>query len=238
MVLPDKIEPWVQPSASAARVDPALRYGQTVRAVAAEGAQGWMRVEKSGGEAVYLPEAYLVRYTPEPKGDLAVGSEKVDRDTPLSLKYKPSDLVEVAKRWHYHADARHRLRREAARALERMLGDAKKAGVHLRIASSYRSPMQQRFVYLRKLKKAGLGQKTIAKPGHSEHQLGTAVDITGLDPKTAMKESFGDTDEGRWLEANAPRYGFRLSYPRGSEARTGYRYEPWHIRYMGTPNGK
>jgi D-alanyl-D-alanine carboxypeptidase len=75
----------------------------------------------------------------------------------------------------------------------------------------------------------------VADPCHSEHQLGVAVDVAAARDPTNLEQSFGDTPEGRWLAANAPAYGFVISYPKGKEAVTGYVYEPWHVRYVGLP---
>lgn len=233
VVLPDSVRPLCFPRPDAQAVGKPLHYGDRVRGGLIDtppGATSWLAID---GEAGYLPAAWVVLYMPLPEADLPVGKEKVDRVFPLSLDYKPSDLVEVPKRWHYHAQARHRLRRSAARAAVRMFEAARTDGVRLRVASTYRSAAQQRFLYLRKIARAGFDQNMVAKPGHSEHQLGTALDVTGLDPATALKQRFADTPEGRWLEANASRFGFRFSYPRDSEARTGYGFEPWHVRYMG-----
>jgi D-alanyl-D-alanine carboxypeptidase len=72
-----------------------------------------------------------------------------------------------------------------------------------------------------------------ASPGHSEHQLGTAVD---LNCKRCAAFDRNDEDNlalWKYLEENAHRFGFVISYPRDMEARTGYLYEPWHIRYIG-----
>lgn len=69
-----------------------------------------------------------------------------------------------------------------------------------------------------------------ARPGHSEHQLGTTIDIkcSGCSDWGADNQPAYD-----WIEANAHEYGFAISYPRDSEALTGYTYEPWHIRWIG-----
>ncbi|MEK7105779.1 MAG: M15 family metallopeptidase, partial [Patescibacteria group bacterium] len=76
--------------------------------------------------------------------------------------------------------------------------------------------------------------KLIAKPGHSEHQLGIAVDFTSPSiGNVSATGKFGDTLESKWLEENASKYGFILSYPKGKEEITGYLYEPWHYRYVG-----
>ncbi len=71
-----------------------------------------------------------------------------------------------------------------------------------------------------------------AKPGESEHQTGLAMDITSLN------QSYGNTAEGRWLAENCHKYGFIIRYPKGKDEITGYMYEPWHIRYLGTSTAK
>ncbi len=72
----------------------------------------------------------------------------------------------------------------------------------------------------------------MARPGHSEHQLGTTLDITsqGL---TDVDQSWGATPIGQWIATNAYHYGFILSYPQDAQSRTCYDYEPWHLRYVG-----
>jgi LAS superfamily LD-carboxypeptidase LdcB len=70
--------------------------------------------------------------------------------------------------------------------------------------------------------------KVSARPGHSEHQTGMAVDINDLE------QTFENTVEGRWLSLNAWKFGFILRYPKGRESITGYDYEPWHFRYLGS----
>lgn len=71
-----------------------------------------------------------------------------------------------------------------------------------------------------------------AKAGQSEHQLGFAMDLVSSN-MGYLSESFGTTDEGKWLAANAHTYGFIIRYPKGKEDITGYPYEPWHVRYVG-----
>ncbi len=74
-----------------------------------------------------------------------------------------------------------------------------------------------------------------ARPGHSEHQLGTAIDFRSADDATPpwQLDDFADTDAGGWLRDHAWEYGFVLSYPKGASAETCYAYEPWHYRYVG-----
>jgi hypothetical protein len=71
-----------------------------------------------------------------------------------------------------------------------------------------------------------------ARPGHSEHQLGTTVDVSSASAAYAL-EGFEGTPEAEWVATNSWRFGFIVSYPEGKEEVTGYAYEPWHIRYVG-----
>ena len=71
-----------------------------------------------------------------------------------------------------------------------------------------------------------------ARPGTSEHQTGLAMDVGWID------DSYGDTPSGKWLAANCYKYGFIIRYPKNKESITGYKYEPWHIRYLGTDIAK
>jgi len=118
---------------------------------------------------------------------------------------------------------------EALAALKKMQAAAKKEGYSLGLLSGFRSYETQKKLYNSYVAK--YGQKTTdtfsARPGHSEHQTGLAFDVG------AISDSFGDTKEGKWLEANAYKYGFIIRYPKNKTTITGYKYEPWHIRYLG-----
>ena len=72
----------------------------------------------------------------------------------------------------------------------------------------------------------------MARPGHSEHQLGTTIDVT-TEGATDVDQSWGATPDGQWVATNAHKYGFLLSYPSDASDRTCYDYEPWHLRYVG-----
>lgn len=72
-----------------------------------------------------------------------------------------------------------------------------------------------------------------ARPGHSEHQLGTTVDLSVAELGYQLSASFGSTAAGRWLLVAAHQFGFAYSYPAGKERLTGYVYEPWHLRWIG-----
>lgn len=127
-----------------------------------------------------------------------------------------------------------------AQRLTSMFNDAKKAGHNLIVLSGYRR------YEIQKLLKSWSSDNKISDPdeaiglaeaGHSEHQLGTAVDISGKSLRyTGPDTAFGKTPEGKWLQQNSYKYGFIMSYPKGKEKLTGYRYEPWHFRYVGIDN--
>ncbi|HSJ36989.1 MAG TPA: M15 family metallopeptidase, partial [Planococcus sp. (in: firmicutes)] len=124
---------------------------------------------------------------------------------------------------------------EAQGAVSAMLRDAKAQGLHVTIVSGYRSYSRQAALYNDYVKRFGKKEadRFSARPGHSEHQTGLAYDFGKT---TRLTGSFGDTKEGKWLAANAHQYGFILRYPKDKEHITGYMYEPWHFRYLGTQN--
>ena len=106
---------------------------------------------------------------------------------------------------------------------------AKKAGHNIPLVSGFRSYDTQYRLYSNYVARDGqaLADTYSARPGHSEHQSGLAMDVGAID------NNYGNTDAGRWLEAHCAEYGFILRYLKGKEHITGYQYEPWHIRYVG-----
>lgn len=110
----------------------------------------------------------------------------------------------------------------------------KASGYDMEIVSGYRSYEKQSktFAYWVSVDGYETASRYSAQPGHSEHQTGLAMDITSLN------QSYADTPEGKWLAENCWKYGFILRYPADSEDITGYIYEPWHIRYLGTSTAK
>jgi D-alanyl-D-alanine carboxypeptidase len=133
------------------------------------------------------------------------------------------------------------LRQEAANALGKMVKVMLADGLSPTILSSYRSYFEQAVAHQRWVVEDPTNADQIsALPGHSEHQLGTAVDF-GSPEMPALTGSntdkfsplFAQTSEGRWLVEHAFEYGFSMSSPPGSEALTGLAYEPWHYRYVG-----
>jgi D-alanyl-D-alanine carboxypeptidase len=121
------------------------------------------------------------------------------------------------------------LKGEAGTAFDLMVNGAKKDGLNIYSASSYRSYAYHERRYNEKVRARGQEDvdKTNARPGYSEHQSGLAADIISTD------DSFANTREAKWLFANAHKYGYILRYPKGKEQITGYSYESWHYRYIG-----
>ncbi|MBQ4150774.1 MAG: M15 family metallopeptidase [Clostridia bacterium] len=141
----------------------------------------------------------------------------VNKTYPLPESFNPNSL---------HPDAKE--------AFDTMKADAAAEGITLKIVSGYRPYSQQASTYKNYSSRDGqaVADRYSARPGHSEHQSGFAMDIN------SVKNTFADSKEGIWLAANCAEYGFVLRYPAGKEEKTGYMYEPWHIRYIGAPLAK
>lgn len=126
--------------------------------------------------------------------------------------------------------------KEARAAFQEMAAESTLSGYELIAFSTYRSFDYQTKLYDRYVTNDGqeAADRYSARPGYSEHQTGLAFDIgeQHFEQHFAM-ESFGETEAGKWVAANAHRYGFIMRYPKGSEKITGYMYEPWHFRYVG-----
>lgn len=129
------------------------------------------------------------------------------------------------------------LRDEVAWATERMATAMSNAGAGtLVLNSGYRSFDIQQTIYERLKNQRGLAiaEQLIARPGYSEHQTGLAADFSAVGQGCVILTCFGETEAGVWLSENAHIYGFIIRYPEGKEAITGFQYEPWHLRYVGS----
>ena len=128
------------------------------------------------------------------------------------------------------------MRPEAASALEALFEGAAEAGLTLYATSGYRSYSTQKAIFDRKAAERGeqAANRSVAKPGYSEHQTGLAMDIEGETTLgTGLTEAFGESPEGIWVAEHCHEYGFIIRYPQDKTNITGYIYEPWHIRYVG-----
>ena len=122
-----------------------------------------------------------------------------------------------------------RLTDECADAFAKMQAAAGADNIILYEASGFRSYETQEGLYDNYAARDGqdAADRYSARPGHSEHQTGLAIDLNDV------SDTFGETPEGQWVAAHGAEYGFILRYPAGKEDETGYMYEPWHIRYVG-----
>ena len=120
---------------------------------------------------------------------------------------------------------------QAAQAFVQMADAARADGIMLRSVSAYRSYSYQEQLYQRYVAENGqaLADTFSARPGHSEHQTGLALDIN----TASSSAHFEDTPDYAWLQEHCAQYGFVLRYPEGKQEITGYRFEPWHYRYVG-----
>jgi len=126
------------------------------------------------------------------------------------------------------------LKKEAAKALEKLFKKAKKDKIFLYAVSGYRSFKRQREIFKYNLKNDGeAANRYSARPGQSEHQTGLAIDITCAANEFNLTYEFENTDEYKWLCDNSYKFGFIVRYPKGKEDITGYDFEPWHFRYVG-----
>jgi D-alanyl-D-alanine carboxypeptidase len=161
----------------------------------------------------------------------------VNKKRPLNPStYTPADLVapDMALRGAKTAE-NMQLTPETATALAALAQAAGAEGIELVVVSAFRPYETQKSIYESEVR--GFGQEQAdresARPGHSEHQTGLAVDLGAASKKCEIEACFGEMAEGKWLAANAYKYGFILRYVEGKESVTGYNYEPWHLRYVG-----
>lgn len=160
----------------------------------------------------------------------------VNKTYRLPEGYVPPDLVypDVPFTFSEKIDKR-KMRKVAADALKELFDAAKQDGVYLAGVSGYRSESRQTTLYNNYVDRDGVkaADTYSARPGHSEHQTGLTIDVSGTDGKCAAESCFAGTKEAKWLADHAYEYGFIIRYPEGKESITGYKYEPWHIRYVG-----
>ena len=128
------------------------------------------------------------------------------------------------------------LRKSAGEKFKQMVKDAQKAGIRLVPISGFRSVKQQEQLFFKvgaKRNQTPAERASVsAPPGHSEHHTGYAVDVgDGAVPATNLTTNFENTEAFKWLEANAAKYGFELSFPKDNPQ--GVSYEPWHWRFVG-----
>ncbi len=166
----------------------------------------------------------------------------VNRTHPLAQSYKPDDMVTVK----YVVSGvgkkgeTDQLRKVAAEAFEKMVEAAAEQEIKIKMRTGFRSyEYQKDRLYDPEVKNKGQAEadKATARPGHSEHQTGLALDVGGDSQKYALSYEFGETKEGKWVAEHCHEFGFIIRYVDGTKKEpgklTGYVFEPWHIRYVG-----
>ena len=145
----------------------------------------------------------------------------------LPKDYKPSDLVYINGAYGNKVALREIVKDDFIR-LQKAAKD--EFGITLMPTSAYRSYSTQKALYEKYVKQDGKEKADTysARPGHSEHQTGLAIDLKNM----ALKKTRLSDKDYEWLENNAHKYGFIVRYQKGKEQITGYMFEPWHIRYL------
>ncbi|MDO4963670.1 MAG: M15 family metallopeptidase [bacterium] len=153
----------------------------------------------------------------------------VNKNNKLEENYIPEDLELIDKK--YSCDNKY-LRKEAKIMFEKLAKAAKEDGYNIIAVSTYRSYYYQEKLYNNYVKEKGEHYANLAsaKAGHSEHQTGLAVDVSD---KSLDYDNFESTREFNWMINNCYKYGFILRYPKAKFDVTGFKYEPWHYRYVG-----
>ena len=210
-------------------------------------------------EVSYYLERFDKRYTDYAKQNATLTAEEVVRDVNMNLDFSfyenigtspdlksvqilcnkyfalpddftPNKLVDVPEDYYVNDGKEYRLNEDALNAFIDMSDAAKQEGLSLKIISAYRSNSYQERLYEKYKAKSSQAEadRYSARPGHSEHETGYGIDINDV------AQAFEKTKEFTWLQENAHLYGYILRYPKGLDYLTGYMYEPWHYRYLGT----
>jgi D-alanyl-D-alanine carboxypeptidase len=168
--------------------------------------------------------------TPRGYGDWSI--TQVDTILRVPRSYVPPDLVSTAQAG---ITGGGKVRAVVIDDLRTMAEAAATAGNEIGIRSAYRSYASQESVFASWVSQLGYARalKVSARPGHSEHQLGLAIDFRSEPADATLTTTWASTPAGKWMKAHAWEYGFVLSYPKGTIAITCYDYEPWHFRYVG-----
>lgn len=160
----------------------------------------------------------------------------VNKDNPIKDSVSKGDLMVPNIRFLKKTTSEEKLmKKEAATALENLFKAAEMDNIILYGNSGYRSKETQEKIYKESERVNGSShtKKYVAKPSQSEHETGLAMDITN-----EQRNFHEDSKEAKWITKNAHKYGFIVRYPKNTKKITGYAYEPWHIRYVGSKASK
>ena len=157
----------------------------------------------------------------------------VNKNHSLKADFVPSDLSEP---YVNSTGDVIQISSKAAESLKEMINAAKEADIQIYLTSGYVSYDTQEDYYTDRVTLVGEAEanRIIAKAGFSEHQTGLAVDFSNEPTGMGITSAFAETAAGKWLYEHAYEYGFILRYPEGKESITGYTWQPWHYRYVGS----
>jgi len=191
--------------------------------------------DKNTDAVLKIPEKKVV--CPKPKqSQIDKWLEPVSQDLAIG-NYIPNNLIPIPKTIATRGVSIQCLTDNTVSALEKMYADARAEKLSLVVSSAFRSAdIQQTLFTNNQTANPNQTFPTVAKPEHSEHQLGTAIDFRSGTIDEFTLEAFGKSPEYTWMNAHAHEYGFVQSYPIGKESLTGYAAEPWHWRYVGIDN--
>lgn len=165
----------------------------------------------------------------------------INKEHAVAEDYCAEDLAPV----RYYAEDRDPqwrfMRQEAADRFHEMVEAARNENIDFVMTTAYRSYGFQSILWenaVGRYSSEEAANEMVARPGESEHQSGLAVDISSAENRYQLTEDFGSTEAGKWVAAHAAEYGFILRYPADQTDRTGYGYEPWHLRYVGKTAAK
>lgn len=175
---------------------------------------------------------------PEPEPEVVVEPEPTPTETPVDnlLGHLPYEEAPAGELKNITPDGRLKLRQAAADQFLQMQRDAQAQGISLVPISAFRTVAEQNQLFFaikqQRNQEARQRAEVSAPPGYSEHHTGYAVDIgDGSAQGTHLSESFAQTKAFEWLQNNAAKYSFEMSFPKDNPQ--GIAYEPWHWRYVG-----
>lgn len=225
-----------------------LAVGSAPHDAGRDGAASWMPPSRSvladqlarhPRALEYAADGSLAAVFGLPPAEARAAFFPVSQARALPLEYVPSDLVSVRG---------HLLRNLIVSDLSAMLAAAAQDGAYPTIISGYRSAGYQATLFERAVQRQlardepidrdeaeRRAARFVARPGHSQHQLGTAADFSSGEMDYGIGRGFGETWAGRWLTERAWEFGLILPYTPAAEERSGYVAEPWHLRWVGRP---
>lgn len=186
-----------------------------------------------GRSSTFATNGAWLGYTDELQASASSLTVLVNKRNPLNpLTYVPP-LVSLSS---VGVGGGQSMRPEAAWAMVGLVSLARGSGIELQVASGYRSYRTQQSLFANYVSRYGRASAETfsARAGYSEHQTGLAADVWAPAEGCRAQQCFANTRAGRFVADNAWRYGFIVRYPSGYQSITGYIYEPWHLRYVGT----